>query len=97
VLQTHIARYHNIFGPQDPWEGGREKAPAAICRKVAMARDGDTIDIWGDGEQTRSFLYIDDCPEGTLTLPVFRGRQARLPERPAPADLLIDSRVSPIG
>ncbi len=67
-LQTHIARYHNIFGPQGPWEGGREKAPAAICRKVAMARDGDTIDIWGDGEQTRSFLYIDDCLEGTLRL-----------------------------
>jgi nucleoside-diphosphate-sugar epimerase len=67
-LQTHIARYHNIFGPHGPWDGGREKAPAAICRKVAKAGNGDAIDIWGDGEQTRSFLYIDDCLEGTLRL-----------------------------
>jgi len=67
-LQTHIARYHNIFGPEGPWSGGREKAPAAICRKVAMAKNGDSIDIWGDGEQTRSFLYIDECLEGTLRL-----------------------------
>lgn len=67
-LQTFIARYHNIFGPEGPWHGGKEKAPAAICRKVAMARNGDAIDIWGDGEQTRSFLYIDECLEGTLRL-----------------------------
>jgi GDP-D-mannose 3',5'-epimerase len=67
-VQTYIARYHNIFGPEGTWHGGREKAPAAICRKVAMARDGDDIDVWGDGEQTRSFLYIDECVEGTVRL-----------------------------
>lgn len=67
-LQTHVARYHNIFGPEGTWTGGREKAPAAICRKVAMARSGDEIEVWGDGEQTRSFLYIDECIEGTVRL-----------------------------
>src|SRR6516164_9663540 len=67
-LQTHIARYHNIFGPGGTWTGGREKAPAAICRKVAMAGNGDEIAVWGDGEQTRSFLYIDECVEGTVRL-----------------------------
>jgi GDP-D-mannose 3', 5'-epimerase len=66
--QTYIARYHNIFGPQGTWTGGREKAPAAICRKVAMAHEGQDIEVWGDGEQTRSFLYIDECVEGTLRL-----------------------------
>ncbi len=63
-----IARFHNIFGPQGTWTGGREKAPAAICRKVASARDNETIEIWGDGKQTRSFLYIDECLEGVLRL-----------------------------
>jgi nucleoside-diphosphate-sugar epimerase len=67
-LQTHVARYHNIFGPEGTWIGGREKAPAAICRKVAMARSGEEIEVWGDGEQTRSFLYIDACIEGTVRL-----------------------------
>ena len=67
-MQTHVARYHNIFGPEGTWTGGREKAPAAICRKVAMARSGDEIEIWGDGKQTRSFLYIDECVEGTVRL-----------------------------
>jgi len=67
-LLTHVARYHNIFGPQGTWRGGKEKAPAAICRKVAMAKNGEEIEIWGDGEQTRSFLYIDECVEGTLRL-----------------------------
>jgi nucleoside-diphosphate-sugar epimerase len=67
-VQTHIARYHNIFGPEGTWTGGREKAPAAICRKVAVARSGDEIEVWGDGEQTRSFLYIDECVEGTVRL-----------------------------
>ena len=67
-LQTHVARYHNIFGPEGTWTGGREKAPAAICRKVAMARSGEKIEVWGDGEQTRSFLYIDECIEGTVRL-----------------------------
>jgi len=67
-LQTHIARYHNIFGPEGTWTGGREKAPAAICRKVALARSGDEIEVWGDGEQTRSFLYVDECVEGSVRL-----------------------------
>ena len=65
-IHTHIARYHNIFGPAGTWTGGREKAPAAICRKVAMALNGDEIEVWGDGDQTRSFLYIDECVEGTV-------------------------------
>jgi len=63
-LQTHIVRFHNIFGPLGTYEGGREKAPAAICRKLALAHDGDVIEVWGDGKQTRSFCYIDDCVEG---------------------------------
>jgi nucleoside-diphosphate-sugar epimerase len=67
-LNTHVARFHNIFGPEGTWTGGREKAPAAICRKVAMARSGDAIEIWGDGKQTRSFLYVDECLEGTTRL-----------------------------
>jgi nucleoside-diphosphate-sugar epimerase len=69
-IQTRVARYHNVYGPEGTWDGGREKAPAAICRKVATARlTGDhRIEIWGDGEQTRSFTYIDDCLEGTLRL-----------------------------
>jgi GDP-D-mannose 3',5'-epimerase len=67
-FEVRIARYHNIFGPEGTWIGGREKAPAALCRKVAEARDGDAIEIWGDGKQTRSFLYIDECLEGTLRL-----------------------------
>ena len=65
-MEVRIARYHNIFGPLGTWDGGREKAPAAMCRKVAMAKDGGEIEIWGDGKQTRSFLYIDECLEGTL-------------------------------
>ena len=67
-MEVRIARYHNIFGPEGTWKGGREKAPAAICRKVAVAEDGGTIEIWGDGRQTRSFLYIDECLEGTIRL-----------------------------
>jgi nucleoside-diphosphate-sugar epimerase len=67
-MQVRVARYHNIFGTHGTWEGGREKAPAAFCRKVAMAQDGDVIEMWGDGEQTRSFLYVDECVEGTLRL-----------------------------
>lgn len=63
-----VARYHNIFGPEGTWTGGKEKAPAAICRKVAQAKSGSQIEIWGDGEQTRSFLYVDECVEGTLAL-----------------------------
>jgi nucleoside-diphosphate-sugar epimerase len=67
-LDVSIARYHNIFGPEGTWDGGREKAPAALCRKVIRAEDGGTIEIWGTGKQTRSFLYIDECIEGTLRL-----------------------------
>jgi len=69
-LETRIVRFHNIFGPEGTWEGGREKAPAAMCRKVAMAKlTGDpVIEIWGDGEQTRSFCYIDDCLDGIYRL-----------------------------
>jgi nucleoside-diphosphate-sugar epimerase len=67
-IATRIARYHNIFGPEGTWKGGREKAPAALCRKIAMARDGDTIDIIGDGQQSRSFLDISECLEGTVRL-----------------------------
>jgi nucleoside-diphosphate-sugar epimerase len=66
-MNCRIARYHNIFGPEGTWTGGKEKAPAAICRKVAEAKNGE-IEIWGDGEQTRSFLFIDECLEGTLLL-----------------------------
>lgn len=67
-MRVRIARFHNVFGPQGAWRGGREKAPAAICRKVAEARDGDEIEVWGDGEQTRSFLYVDEGLEGLLRL-----------------------------
>ncbi len=67
-LEVRIARFHNIFGPQGTWDGGREKAPAAVCRKVAMAKDGASIDIWGDGQQTRSFLIVDECIEGIRRL-----------------------------
>lgn len=67
-MQNRVARYHNIFGPDGTWDGGKEKAPAAICRKVALCRDGEEIEVWGDGLQTRSFLYIDECLEGTIRL-----------------------------
>ena len=67
-MEVRVARYHNIFGPEGTWQGGREKAPAAICRKVAVTPDKGEIEIWGDGIQTRSFLYIDECLEGTIRL-----------------------------
>jgi GDP-D-mannose 3', 5'-epimerase len=69
-LATRVARYHNVYGPHGTWEGGREKAPAAICRKVIQAkyRKEPSIEIWGDGTQTRSFMYIDDCIHGTLAI-----------------------------
>ena len=67
-IEVHIARFHNIYGPEGTWEGGREKAPAAMCRKAAMTPDGGEIEMWGDGEQTRSFLYIDECIEGVRRL-----------------------------
>jgi nucleoside-diphosphate-sugar epimerase len=69
-LTTRVARYHNVYGPHGTWEGGREKAPAAICRKVIQAKASkrNAIEIWGDGRQTRSFMYIDDCVKGTLAI-----------------------------
>jgi GDP-D-mannose 3',5'-epimerase len=63
-LDTRVVRFHNIFGPLGTYDGGREKSPAAVCRKVAVANDGDDIEVWGDGEQRRSYCYIDDCVEG---------------------------------
>jgi GDP-D-mannose 3', 5'-epimerase len=69
-LETRVARYHNVYGPHGTWDGGREKAPAATCRKVihAIHTKSNEIEIWGDGTQTRSFMYIDDCVKGTLSL-----------------------------
>jgi nucleoside-diphosphate-sugar epimerase len=67
-IESRIARYHNIFGPEGTWTGGKEKAPAAICRKVAEASNRGEVEIWGDGLQTRSFLYVDECLEGTTRL-----------------------------
>jgi len=67
-IAVRIARYHNIFGPEGAWTGGKGKAPAALCRKIVEAEPGDQIEIWGDGQQTRSFLYIDECVEGKLRL-----------------------------
>ena len=67
-LDVRIARFHNIFGPYGTFEGGKEKSPAALCRKVAQALDGSEIEVWGDGQQTRSFLYIDECIEGVRRL-----------------------------
>jgi GDP-D-mannose 3', 5'-epimerase len=67
-LDTRIVRFHNIFGPLGTYDGGREKSPAAMCRKIALAKDGGTIEVWGDGRQTRSYCYIDDCVEGIYRL-----------------------------
>ena len=67
-LETRVARFHNVYGPLGTYDGGREKAPAAICRKVALAQDGGEIEIWGDGEQTRSFMHINDCVDGVWRL-----------------------------
>jgi nucleoside-diphosphate-sugar epimerase len=67
-MEVHIARFHNIFGPEGSWNNGKEKSPAAMCRKVAQAKDGGTIEMWGDGKQTRSYLYIDECLEGVRRL-----------------------------
>ncbi|MFZ0012690.1 MAG: NAD-dependent epimerase/dehydratase family protein [Acidimicrobiia bacterium] len=67
-LETRIVRFHNVYGPYGTFDGGREKVPAALCRKVAQAPDGGSIEMWGDGEQTRSFCYVDDCVEGIYRL-----------------------------
>jgi GDP-D-mannose 3', 5'-epimerase len=68
LLEARIARFHNIYGPDGEWDGGREKAPAALCRKAAQAPDGGDIEVWGDGQQTRSFCYVSDCIDGLLRL-----------------------------
>jgi len=67
-LETRVVRFHNIFGPLGTFEGGREKSPAAFCRKIALAHPGDEIEVWGDGKQTRSYCYIDDCVDGLYRL-----------------------------
>jgi GDP-D-mannose 3', 5'-epimerase len=67
-FETRVVRFHNVYGPLGTYEGGKEKAPAAICRKVALLDDGDEIEVWGDGRQTRSFMYIDDCVEGIFRI-----------------------------
>jgi nucleoside-diphosphate-sugar epimerase len=67
-MSCRVGRYHNIFGPLGTWQGGKEKAPAAMCRKVAMCPDGGEIEVWGDGKQTRSFLYIDECIDATIRI-----------------------------
>jgi GDP-D-mannose 3', 5'-epimerase len=67
-MATRVVRFHNVYGPLGTYDGGREKAPAAICRKIAACRSGETIEIWGDGRQTRSFMYIDDCVEGIFRI-----------------------------
>jgi nucleoside-diphosphate-sugar epimerase len=67
-IEARVARYHNIFGVEGTYQGGKEKAPAALCRKVALCEDGGSIEVWGSGKQTRSFLYIDECIEGTIKL-----------------------------
>tara|TARA_B100000686_G_scaffold132981_1_gene139947 strand:- start:2245 stop:3207 length:963 start_codon:yes stop_codon:yes gene_type:complete len=85
-LKTIVARFHNVYGPLGTFQGGKEKAPAAICRKISQAKSGDIIDIWGDGMQTRSFMYIDDCVEGIARL-VKSGN-------PGPLNLGMDSLVT---
>src|ERR1700678_23679 len=74
--ETRIVRFHNVYGPLGTYEGGKEKAPAAISRKVALCEDGGEIEIWGDGEQTRSFMYVDDCVEGLIRLMASNHRDA---------------------
>jgi GDP-D-mannose 3',5'-epimerase len=75
-LETRIVRFHNVYGPLGTYDGGKEKAPAAICRKVALAHDGGEIEVWGDGEQTRSFMHVDDCVEGLIRLMASDHREA---------------------
>jgi len=85
-IEVHIARFHNVFGPEGTWDGGREKAPAAICRKIAEAADNGSIEIWGDGKQTRSFLFIDECLEGV--------RRLMNSDFPGPVNIGSDERIS---
>lgn len=85
-METRVARFHNVYGPLGTYDGGREKAPAAICRKLAIATNGGEIEVWGDGEQTRSFMYIDDCTEG-----IYRIMQSSISE---PLNLGMDIMVT---
>jgi GDP-D-mannose 3', 5'-epimerase len=85
-IETRIARFHNIYGPYGTYDGGREKAPAALCRKVAEAEPGGSVEVWGDGEQTRSFCYVDDCVEG-----IYRLMHSEYPD---PLNLGTEERVS---
>ena len=99
-IKVSIARYHNIFGPEGTWEGGREKSPAAICRKIALANEVDAIDVWGDGQQTRSFLYIDECIEATRKLmmhPTFIGPVNIGSEEMVTIDKLVDITAQVAG
>jgi GDP-D-mannose 3',5'-epimerase len=75
-FETRIVRFHNVYGPLGTYDGGKEKAPAAICRKVALAQDDDEIEVWGDGKQTRSFMYVDDCVEGLVRIMTSEYREA---------------------
>src|SRR5207302_7481180 len=75
-FETRIVRFHNVYGPLGTYEGGKEKAPAAISRKVALAQDGGEIEVWGDGQQTRSFMYVDDCVEGLIRIMASQYRDA---------------------
>ncbi len=111
-MEVRVARYHNIFGPEGTWRGGREKAPAALCRKIAETPEGGAIEVWGDGQQTRSFLYIDECLEATCRLmrsgfsgPVNVGSEemirindlARMVARVAGKSVLIRNIPGPLG
>ncbi len=89
-LETRVVRFHNIFGPLGTYDGGREKSPAAICRKVALAPNGGEIEVWGDGQQTRSYCYIDDCVEGIYRL--MRSELSRAAE-PGPGPHGVDQRA----
>jgi len=85
-LETRVARFHNVYGPLGTYDGGKEKAPAAVCRKISIANEGDEIEIWGDGKQTRSFMYIEDCVEG-----IYRITQSDVSE---PLNLGMDTMVT---
>ncbi len=85
-LETRVARFHNVYGPLGTYDGGKEKAPAAVCRKISIADEGDEIEIWGDGKQTRSFMYIEDCVEG-----IYRITQSDVSE---PLNLGMDTMVT---
>jgi len=98
-LETRVVRFHNIFGPLGTYEGGREKSPAAICRKLALARDGDVIEVWGDGKQTRSYCYVDDCVEGIYRImrSDFRGPLNLGQDRLITIDELVDMVAKTAG